>query len=288
MPTRTAPKLVPPGYRVAVANEAETRRWNDEQWVAAWPKRERLTEAVTPYLVRAVDPQPGQRIVDIGCGGGGLTIALAETLDREGETVGVDLSAGLLDLARERADVAGAATTSFVQVDVQTGSLGSAPFDVAASQFGVMFFDEPTAAFAAIRGALVVGGRFVFACWQGVEQNPWHAGTALRAFVPPPRVPPPGKSPVGPFALGDDDYVRELLEGAGLRTLAATAHETAVRAPASAVADHSLLPLMGIASEHEGRARSALDAHVERFAVGDGAYEYPLAFRVYEAVNDGD
>jgi hypothetical protein len=96
-----------------------------------------------------------------------------------------------------------------------------------------------------------------------------------------------GQEPVGPFALGDDEYVQEILEGASFRVLAVTAHETSVRAPADAVADHSLLPLMGIATEHEGPAREALDAHLERFAVGDGAYEYPLAFRVYEAVNDG-
>lgn len=276
-----------PGYRVAVANEAETRRWNDSRWVAAWPKRERLTEAVTPYLVRAVDPRPGQRIVDIGCGGGGLTLALSEAVAPGGEVVGVDLSAALLDLARRRADDAGATTTSFVQVDVQTGSLGSVPFDVAVSQFGVMFFDEPTAAFAAIRRALVPGGRLVFACWQDVERNPWHAGAALRPFVPPPPVPLPGKSPVGPFALGDDEYARELLEAAGFTVGASTPHETVVRAPASAVADDSLLPLMGIAPESEEPARAALDAHLERFAAGDGAYEYPLAFRVYEAISDG-
>ena len=142
-------------------------------------------------------------------------------------------------------------------------------------------------AFAAIRRALVPGGRFVFACWQGVERNPWHTGPVLRPFVSPPPVPPPGKSPVGPFSLGDDEYACELLEAAGFSVRASTAHETVVRAPASAVADDSLLPIMGIAPEHEDRARAALDAHLERFVLGDGVYEYPLAFRVHEAVSSG-
>ncbi len=70
----------------------------------------------------------------------------------------------------------------FVEADVQVSALDGAPFDLAVSQFGVMFFDEPTAAFASIRGLLVPDGRFVFACWQGVERNPWHTGTALRAL----------------------------------------------------------------------------------------------------------
>ena len=86
-------------------------------------------------------------------------------------------------------------TARFVQLDVQTGTFDEAPFDLVASQFGVMFFDEPTAAFAAIRRTVAPGGRFVFACWQGVESNPWHVGTALRPLLPAPPVPPAGQEP---------------------------------------------------------------------------------------------
>jgi SAM-dependent methyltransferase len=168
---------------------------------------------------------------------------------------------------------------------VQTGGLGAEPFDLAISQLGVMFFDEPLAAFGAIRAGLRPGGRFVFACWQGVERNPWHTGTALRSFVPPPRLPAPGKSPVGPFSLGDDEYVRDILGGAGFGDVTCTALEITVRAPASAVADRSLLEFMGVAPERLQEAEVALDGHVARFAVEDGEYEYPLAFRVYEAAN---
>ena len=125
------------------------------------------------------------------------------------------MSAPLLQLARERAAEAGVADVGFVQRDVQTAPPDGEPFDLAVSQFGVMFFDEPLAAFGAIRASLVPGGRLVFACWQDVEHNPWHVGTALRSLLPPRPAPPPGKSPVGPFVLGDDEYVRDLLGGAG-------------------------------------------------------------------------
>ena len=97
----------------------------------------------------------------------------------------------------------------------------------------------------------------MFACWQDVEHNPWHVRTALRAMLPPPPVPAPGKSPVGPFAFGDDEYVRELLEGAGFAAVESTPHETTVRAPASAVFDRALLQFMGVPPEREDEALGA-------------------------------
>jgi SAM-dependent methyltransferase len=265
-----------------VANEAETRRWNDDAWAAAWPKRERLTDAVTPFLLEASGARPGQRVCDIGCGGGASTIALARAVAPGGEAVGVDLSAPLLELARRRAD--GVANVRFVRADVQTTPLHEPPFDLAVSQFGVMFFDEPLAAFAAIRRLVVPGGRLVFACWQGVEENPWHMGTALRPLLPPPPVPAPGKSPVGPFALGDDEYVREILEGAGYGRVTSAEHRISVRAPADAVVDPSLFGLMGIPVEGNDQAVALTEGRLSRFAAGQGEYLYPLAFRMYDAV----
>jgi SAM-dependent methyltransferase len=268
-----------------VANERESKRWNDDRWTASWPNRERLTDVLSPYVLQSAGARPGQRVCDIGCGGGALAVALAQAVRPGGRVVGIDFSAPLLELARSRAADAGVGNADFVVKDVQTDSLGQDPFEVAVSQLGVMFFDEPLAAFAAIRGLLVSGGRFVFACWQGVEDNPWHTGSALRSLVPPPPVPPPGKSPVGPFAFGDDEYVRDVLSGAGFGPVESQAHATTVRAPSSAVVDRSLLPFMGVAPERRGEAEALVERHLERFAVAPGEYEFPLAFRVYEAVN---
>ena len=268
-----------------MSNEKESKRWNDDQWVAAWPERERLTEALTPYLLSAVAAQPGQRVCDIGCGGGAQTMALSDAVGPSGRVVGFDISGPLVELARERAGRAGVANVDFVVGDVQTEGLGPEPFDLAASQLGVMFFDEPLAAFGAIRAGLRKGGRLVFACWQGVEQNPWHTGTALRPFVPPPKLPAPGKSPVGPFSLGDDEYTRDILGGAGFGDVDSEEIEISVRAPASAVVDRSLFGFMGVPAGRLEDAGSAIDQHLARFDVGGGEYEYPLAFRIYRAVN---
>jgi SAM-dependent methyltransferase len=268
-----------------VANEAQSKRWNDERWAGSWPKRERLTDAVSRDLLEVAGARPGRRVCDIGCGGGALTLALAQAVAPDGQAVGIDISSPLVQLARRRAEQAGATNARFVQVDVQTTPLGEEPFDLAVSQFGVMFFDEPLAAFGAIRRLLAAGGRFVFACWQGVERNPWHVATALRPLLPPPPVPAPGKSPAGPFVLGDDEYVRDLLSGAGFGSVKGTPRERTVRAPADAVVDRSLLSFMGVSSEDEGEALGVVERHLAQFAVGPDAFDFPVAFTVYEAAN---
>jgi SAM-dependent methyltransferase len=269
-----------------VANEAETRRWNDAGWIASWTEREKLTGAVSPFVLEAVDARPGQRVCDVGCGGGELTIALGGAVGPEGSVVGLDISVPLLSLARERAAAAGRDNVRFVDMDVQTGSGEEGPFDVVVSQFGVMFFDEPTAAFAAIRRRVGAGGRFVFACWQDVERNPWHTRSALRALSPAPATPPAGKSPVGPFVLGDDEYVRDLLGGAGFGTVSCDEYELSVRGTAGTVADATQLGFMGVAPDRVEEAQELIARHLARFAVagaGEDVYEYGLAFRIYQA-----
>jgi SAM-dependent methyltransferase len=271
------------GYRGLVANEAEVKRWNDPGRVAWWTEREKLTEAVSPVLVRVIGARAGQRVCDVGCGGGSLTIELAGAVAPNGEVVGLDISAPLLELARSRADAAGRINARFVEADVQTTRREEGPFDAVVSQFGVMFFDEPLVAFRSIRRRLTEEGRFVFACWQDCERNPWHVRTALRALLPPPVIPGPGKSPVGPFVLGDDEYVRDLLLGAGFGVIESTAHHTMVRGTAGVVAAPAEFRSMGLPAERHQEALNLVERHLTRFAVGPDQYEYPLAFRVYDA-----
>ena len=268
-------------YRVAVANDAERARWNDPGWVDSWTRREHLTDAVSPLLLGVAAPMSGRRVCDIGCGAGNLSVALGGLVGPEGDVVGVDISAPLLGLARRRA--AGAPRVRFVQRDVQTQPLEEAPFDLAVSQFGVMFFDEPLVAFRAIRGTLRPGGRFVFACWRGVEHNPWHTGAALATLLPPSPTPAPGKSPVGPFALGEDDLVRTLLAGSGFGAVKGASYEISLRSPASAVVDRLQLGFMGIAPEKQEEALELVLGHLAQFSAGDGEYDLPLAFRIYDA-----
>jgi SAM-dependent methyltransferase len=270
-----------------VANETETRRWNDERWTAAWPKREALTSAVSPALLRAINAQPGQRVLDVGCGGGGLSLALARAVGPDGDVVGVDISAALVELARQRARDAVLFNVMFLRADMQVDPMEVAPFDVVVSQFGVMFFDEPDRAFSALRRQLRPGARLVFATWQSVELNPWHTASALRSLVPPVAPPTPGKSLTGPFTLGDPAHTIGILERAGFTRMVRTTFDLTVEAPGSAVAEPSLLPVMGVAPEDLGEATAILARHLDQFHLHDDVYAFPLAFQVFEATNPG-
>jgi SAM-dependent methyltransferase len=266
-----------------VANDAERARWNDLEWVDSWTRREGLTDSVSPQLLRVADPVAGQRVCDLGCGGGNLSLALGRLVGPEGEVVGVDISAPLLEIARRRG--VAARSVRFEQRDVQTDGLGGGLFDLAVSQFGVMFFDEPVVAFGAVRGGLRPEARFVFACWQGVERNPWHARAALTSLLPPSPAPGPGKSPVGPFVLSDDGYVHSLLRESGFSSVAVASFDTTVRGPAAAVVDRTQLAYMGILPERLDEAESRVLDHLREFSVGRDEYDFSLAFRIYDARN---
>jgi SAM-dependent methyltransferase len=270
-------------YLLVVANEAEIRRWNDERWTAAWPERERLTAAVSASLLGEVDARPGQRVLEIGCGGGLVTMELAGAVAPGGSVVGVDVSAALLALAGTRIAQGAVPAITLARLDMQTAAVDGGPFDVAVSQFGVMFFDQPETAFRNVRRQMRPGGDLVFAAWQGVDRNPWHTGRALSGLVPAPPPPGPGQRATGPFTMGDVAETTQLLAAAGFVDIASRPYETTVDAPASAVVDPALFDFMGIPPERMAEAGEMMDRHLRQFALGPGVYRFPLAFHIYRA-----
>jgi SAM-dependent methyltransferase len=267
------------------ANEAERHRWNDDRWTQSWPQREVLTSGATALLVEALAPHPAERILDIGSGGGGLTLAVADKVGPRGLAVGVDVSRSLSDLARQRGSGFSVVNTRFVVADMQTEDVAGGPFDAAVSQFGVMFFDEPVSAFTNIRTHLRPGGRLAFACWCPVEDNPWHTAVALRPFVPAPPVAAAGKSLTGPFTLGDRGRTESILRDAGFAAIDCTRHQLVVEAPLSGVYDQSLLGMMGVKPEHTAEAHTTVLEYLSRFRDGSGHYRFPLSFQIITAVS---
>lgn len=200
------------------SNAAQIEYWNataGETWAQF---QELLDRQIEPLGLAAIDmlgPKEGERIIDIGCGCGQTSLALANRVGPPGSVVGVDISKPMLDVARRRPRPAPELRVDFRQLDAQTGDLGYGIFDAAFSRFGVMFFSDPVAAFANICSALKPGGRLAFVCWRPLRENPWMLAPLQAAlpFIPP--VQPPDPTAPGPFAFADASRVRSILADAG-------------------------------------------------------------------------
>ena len=196
-------------------NAEQIRYWN-ETIGPRWIEQEALLDAqIAPLGLAALERAgvaAGERVVDVGCGCGQTSLQLAERVGPGGAVLGVDISSLMLGRARERAK--DLAQLRFENADAQTHRFAER-FDLVFSRFGVMFFADPTAAFANLRAALRPQGRLAFVCWQGIERNPWLLVPlrALAGIVELPAPPPPG-SP-GPFAFADPERVRGILGAAG-------------------------------------------------------------------------
>ena len=201
--------------------ERPTQReyWNSpvgDEWVRHADAIDGMMAGLTHASFDALKLQPGERVLDIGCGGGATTLKAADLVGASGRAVGVDISQQLLGLARQRAE--GRSNVAFVEADAGAGAIPGAPFDAMFSRFGVMFFEEPVAAFANIRGAMARSGRLVFACWRPFAENLWTAQplAALTPMLKEPLKPADPNLP-GPFALSDPDKIKRILDAAGWR-----------------------------------------------------------------------
>jgi SAM-dependent methyltransferase len=198
--------------------------WNSEAaevWISLADRLDPMLEPFGAAAIAALAPRAGERVLDIGCGAGATTRALAERVGPAGKAIGVDVSAALVAVARARGGA------EFHACDAGSDPLPGAPFDAAFSRFGVMFFEDPPAAFAHLRAALRPGGRIAFVCWRTFGENPW-------AYEPLPLVQPHLREPLpvtppgapGPFAFGDGARLQGILEAAGWTCVTLTPLDT--------------------------------------------------------------
>ena len=264
-------------------NEAQRRRWNDEFWASVWPRREQLTGTVTPVLIDRLRLQEGQKVLEVGSGAGIATLAAARAVGPSGQVVGADISAPLVEFASRRVQASDVPWASFVVADVQQEPLDGAPFDAALSQFGVMFFDDPVAAFTNVRSHLVPGSRFGFACWQPPDRNPWFSGPALGPFVSAPPPATNGRPAPGPFALASPKLVQSYLSDAGWNGIERTAHEITATVAPDAIMDDDQLRFLGVDPALLDDARRAVEDYLAPLRRDDGRYDAPLAFQIFTA-----
>jgi SAM-dependent methyltransferase len=183
------------------------------RWLASLDRFEGMIAPIGAALLAQAGYQPGERVLDLGCGGGATTLAIAQAVGPEGAVLGLDIAPMLIERASQRAADTGS-TARFVCADAATATPHEPPFDRLFSRFGSMFFEAPIPAFTNLRALLKPGARIDLAVWANPRDNLWMMAMmgVVRSHIDiPPAIP---RTP-GPFAFEDLGYLEEVLTGAG-------------------------------------------------------------------------
>jgi SAM-dependent methyltransferase len=191
-----------------------------EAWVRMQERTDALIDPLGRVAIERLGAVAGEGLLDVGCGCGQTLLELAERVGPSGHVLGVDISPPMLARARER--IAGRPPIEVALGDAQTYAFAPGAFDAVYSRFGVMFFEDPGAAFRNLRAAARSGGRLSFVCWQALAKNPW-AARPLEAVM---RLLPESAMPdmlregrPGPFFLSDPARVRAILGAGGWKDI---------------------------------------------------------------------
>ena len=271
------------------ANQAQIDFWNSDGGRRWTEHQARLDALIAPFGVAALAaaaPAAGEKVIDVGCGCGDTTLALARAVGETGAVLGVDVSAPMLARARDRVAQAGLTNVELLEADAAAAPLPSGR-DLLFSRFGVMFFADPVAAFTSMRAAMRPGGRLVFVCWRAFADNPWALTPALagiKALGVAPPMPEPGAP--GPFAFADAARVRSILGDAGWDRVAVDACDAPMRLGASledaARMSLEVGPLAALMREHGADPAPVTAAVAEALApFADGAGAVMMAGRCW-------
>jgi len=179
-------------------------------WLQMEKPLEQAHQSVLDRLLFHANIQPGQHVLDVGCGTGASVLAASRETGVTGRVTGVDIAPPLVERARARGGE---------NVDVITGDAGTTTFDhtfdVGLSLFGTMFFPDTGAAFATMRKAFNPGGRFHFAAWAEPQDNPWFTIPRAAAEVQFGPLPKPDMTTPGPFRFADAEDTKRVIGAAG-------------------------------------------------------------------------
>ncbi len=187
-----------------------------EKWRTQLPGMESMLMPIDEPLLRALQLEAPARIAEIGCGGGGTAMEILRRAPAGSVVHGFDISSSLIELARARQRPDESAI-GFEVADMATAT-AERPYDRLVSRFGVMFFDDPQAAFANLMRWLAPGGRFAFAVWGRPSDNPWMTSVheVVARVIEMPQTDPDAP---GPFRYADPDKLLALLDRAAFKKL---------------------------------------------------------------------
>ena len=247
-------------------NSPATRPWAEQH-----ERQDRGLAGLAEVALNLAAPQPGERVLDIGCGAGTTVLALAARVGPSGHVLGADISQQSIARARERIAAAGLRQAEAICADAASHQFGPGSFDLVFSRLGVMFFDDPTAAFANVHRAMKAAGRLALAVFRPAGENPWPNAplAAVRHLLPP--TPPPGPDEPGMFSWSDPSRVQRILTGAGFREVSLTPvdldYQLAGAGGAAEAAEFALLfgPLTRILPGLPKEQRQAVQSALEGF-----------------------
>jgi SAM-dependent methyltransferase len=246
-----------------------------EHWATNADRYTKMLAGFATAVTDAADYPSGGHVLDIGCGCGDLSLAAASAVGPTGRATGVDLSPAMLAIATARAASQRLSNVEFIAGDASQYTPNE-QVDVVVSRFGVMFFDDPTAAFSNIHAAIRPGGRLVFACWQDMFANDWMIvpGAAVAEVVPLPIADDPNAA--GPFAFSDAQQVTTILSGAGFSEVTLTPVTRKVWMGDTATDTAGFLRITGVGRALLGDAEPALvDEAMRRVVAVLEPYESP-------------
>src|SRR6516165_1607508 len=163
-------------HQAETSNAAQIEFWNSaaaRAWADQYARMDRAVAAITKELLEMAAPQPGERVLDIGCGPGTTVLELAKHVGSGGHVLGADVSEPSVARARERIATAGLRHAEVIVADASVHPFPPESFDLTFSRFGIMFFSDPVAAFANVRRAMKPGGRLTLAVFRPASETLW-------------------------------------------------------------------------------------------------------------------
>jgi ubiquinone/menaquinone biosynthesis C-methylase UbiE len=224
-------------------------------------------------MLALATPRPGEQVLDVACGPGIVTHALAAAVGPGGRVVGLDLSPDMLAVARARAGRGDAAPIEWREGDAARLPFADETFDLVCCQFGLMLFPDKPGAARELRRVLRPGGRAAIVTWGAIERCPgqavmkatWtrHFGAEQAAIF------------VAQHALSNADQVRALLRDAGFRDVAVRT----TLGTARFASPEQLITAYGLGSHPDAAIRERVDAEVREALkdyIGAEGLAYPI------------
>jgi ubiquinone/menaquinone biosynthesis C-methylase UbiE len=264
------------------------RRTSYETWAAMAPGWERRRDyiwetarAVGEWMVRELDPKPGDTVLELGAGPGDTGFTATALLGERGRLISTDFSPDMVEVARRRGAELGHRNVDYRVMDAERIELDSDSVDGVLCRFGYMLMANPAAALGETRRVLRPGGRLALAVWGPPERNPW-AAIGGRLLVERGHMPPPEPGAPGVFSMGSEERTRALLEGAGFDDV--RTEEIPVRFAFSDVDDYVrfatetagpfAMVIRGLSESERQAIEAQLGGAFAPFAA-DGGYELP-------------